>query len=148
MSDIWLLAKLESAHIANSFFDSYLDLQDMSEDIDSLNGGVLFGYSWDFLTDGVREVFKLSQELAFDEDLFAAALLAQRIIEEFKCERARIDDHVDSESGIVRAVVFCSPELDSATKQGINQEDSVFENQKFLDLITSLWSRNDLSVVI
>ena len=148
VSDIWLLAKLESAHIANSFFDSYLDLQDMSEDIDSLNGGVLFGYSWDFLTDGVREVFKLSQELAFDEDLFAAALLAQRIIEEFKCERARIDDHVDSESGIVRAVVFCSPELDSATKQGINQEDSVFENQKFLDLITSLWSRNDLSVVI
>lgn len=152
VSDIWLLAKLEPANIANSFFNSFLEKQDMTttvEDKWDLEGGVLgVGYNWDFVSESSFQILKLSQELAFDEDLFATALLAQRIIEEFKCERARIEDHVNSESGIVRAVVFCSPESSSSMKQGINQEGSVFENQKFLDLIRSFWVRNDLSVVI
>ena len=148
VSDIWLLSRLEPGNVANSFFNHFDEVQDMSEDMDNLEGGVLMSYNGDFLSDGMREVFKLSQELAFDEDLFAAALLGQRIIEEFKCERARIEDHVDSDSEIVRAVVFCNPNLESSAKQGIDQEDLLFENQKFLDLITSFWVRNDLSVVI
>lgn len=151
VTDIWLLAKLEPANIANSFFNSFFEKQDMTttvEDKWDLEGGVLgVGYNWDFVSESSFQIFKLSQELAFDEDLFATALLAQRIIEEFKCERARIEDHVNSESGIVRAIVFCSPESSSSMKQGINQEGSVFENQKFLDLIRSFWVRNDLSVV-
>ena len=148
VTDIWLLAKLEPANIANSFFNAYDEVQDMDEDMDNLEGGVLCSYNWDFLSVGMRKIVKLSQELSFDEDLFAAALLGQRIIEEFKCERARIEDHVNSESGIVRVVVFCSPNLESSAKQGVNQEDPVFKNQDFINLITSLWLRNDLSVVI
>jgi hypothetical protein len=148
VTDIWLLAKLEPANIANSFFNAYDEAQDMDEDMDNLEGGVLCSYNWDFLSVGMREIVKLSQELAFDQDLFSAALLAQRIIEEFKCERARIEDHINSESGIVRVVVFCNPNLESSAKQGIDQEDPLFENQKFLDLIRSFWVRNDLSVVI
>ena len=148
VSDIWLLSRLEPGNVANSFFNNIDEVQDMSEDMDSLEGGVLMSHNWDFLSDGIREVFKLSQEFAFDEDLFATALLGQRIIEEFKCERVRIEDHLDSESGIVRAVAFCNPNLESSAKQGIDQGDPLFENQKFLDLITSLWSRNDLSVVV
>jgi hypothetical protein len=148
VTDIWLLATLEPANIANSFFNSGYESQDMKEDSDSLEEGVLLDYNWDFLSDGIREIFKLSQDLSFNEELFAAALLGQRIIEEFKCERARIEDHVDSESGIVRAVVFCSPSLESSAKQRVNQEDSVFKYQDFMDLITLFWARNDLSVVI
>ena len=152
VTDIWLLAKLEPANIANSFFNSFFEKQDMTttvEDKWDLDGGVLgVGYNWDCVSESSFQIFKLSQELAFDEDLFATALLAQRIIEEFKCERTRIEDHADSESVIVRTVVFCSPNLESSVKQGIDQKDHLFENQKFLDLITSLWSRNDLSVVV
>ena len=152
VTDIWLLAKLEPANIANSFFNSFFEKQDMTtrvEDKGDLEGGVLgVGYNWDFVSESTFQIFKLSQEFAFDEDLFAAALLGQRIIEEFKCERVRIEDHLDSESGIVRAVAFCNPNLESSAKQGIDQGDPFFENQKFLDLITSLWSRNDLSVVV
>jgi hypothetical protein len=120
----------------------------MGEEADGLSGGVLAGCNHDFLSNGTLEIFKLSQELSFSEDLFAVALLAQRIIEEFKCERARISDHLDSLSEIVRAVIFCSPKLDSSVKQKINQDDYVFENQDLLDLITLLWTRDDLSVVI
>jgi hypothetical protein len=148
VSDIWLLGTLEPANIANSFFNSPFDVQDMGEEADGLSGGVLAGCNHDFLSNGTLEIFKLSQELSFSEDLFAVALLAQRIIEEFKCERARISDHLDSLSEIVRAVIFCSPKLDSSVKQKINQDDYVFENQDLLDLITLLWTRDDLSVVI
>jgi hypothetical protein len=148
VTDIWLLATLEPANIANSFFESKSDTQDMSVDKDSLEGGVLLEYNWDFVSDGIREIFELSQGLSFNEDLFASALLGQRIIEEFRCERARIEDHINSEFGIVRAVVFCSPKLEPSEKQRVDQRDPFFKNQDFMDLITLFWARNDLSVVI
>jgi len=148
VSDIWLLATLEPANIANSFFNSYHEAQDMGEEIGGLVGGVLAGCNLDFLSNGTLEIFKLSQELSFSEDLFAVALLAQRIIEEFKCERARISDHLDSLSEIVRAVIFSNPNLEISDKEKIDRNEAIFENQDLLELIALFWTRDNLSVVI
>jgi hypothetical protein len=147
VSDIWLLATLEPANIANSFFNSHFGVQDMGS-TDSLSGGVLAGCNHDFLSNGTLEIFKLSQELSFSEDLFAIALLAQRIIEEFKSERARISDHLDSLSEIVRAVIFSNPKLEKTATEKIDRHEAIFENKNLLELITLLWNRDDLSVVI
>lgn len=148
VSDIWLLATLEPANIANSFFNSHFGVQDMGEEADGLSGGVLAGCNHDFLSNGTLEIFKLSQELSFSEDLFAVALLAQRIIEEFKCERARISDHLDSLSEIVRAVILSNPNLEKTAKEKIDRHEAIFENKNLLELIALLWTRDDLSVVI
>ena len=147
VSDIWLLATLEPANIANSFFNSHFGVQDMGS-TDSLSGGVLADCNHDFLSNGTLEIFKLSQELSFSEDLFAVALLAQRIIEEFKCERARISDHLDSSSEIVRAVILSNPNLEKTAKEKIDRHEAIFENKNLLELIALLWTRDDLSVVI
>jgi hypothetical protein len=75
-------------------------------------------------------------------------VLAQRIIQEFKSERAISENHFHSTSEIVRAVIFSNPNLEKTTKEKIDRHEAIFENKNLLELIALLWTRDDLSVVI
>ena len=150
VTDIWLLSKLDPPNIANSMLNSFTESLDMESDFDDDIGGVLAGgfFVWSFNFEGLQAVFKLCQERSFDEEAFATMVLAQRIIQEFKSERAISENHLHSTSEIVRAVIFSNPNLEKTTKEKIDRHEAIFENKNLLELIALLWTRDDLSVVI
>lgn len=126
VADVWALSRLNPGYISHAFFNSFEEHDSIDTEPDYLSFGVLnFHYERDLIcVDGpeiatifthLREIFKLCQKFSFDDGLVGMAILAARIIQEFRDDRALLEDHLNSQHGLIRAVANLSPEINNSS---------------------------------
>jgi hypothetical protein len=82
-----------------------------------------------------------SREKLANSEAFGNLLVAFRMIDEFKCGRAQVDDEIDSESPLIRSILFWMPGLESKARENILKKGVLFPEEVGNILIQG-WTEN------
>ena len=166
VTDIWLLTELFGHEMSFYAKDHLPPVFDNEEDEWKYLNGPAFANSdinilhellffWDEkdcidpVKKSILEIYKMCERLNITSDpMKALGILSLRVIQEFKSNRANWQNHIDSKSDAIRLIVLCNPDIGKDGISQLNEMELVKENPKLVDLISSLWHSDELTVIV
>ena len=153
-ADLWLLKSLDPEFVRdNLVYEIKLietsDQITFSDELDNLHESVLNSY---FATaPGIIEYNEA--QYAWNNKFsnpfgIGALLIAIRMSEEFKVGNAKVDDHLDSDSIILRTLLYYNPDLTKEQQDALQKHGIIELHADVAEMYKSSWNQNKPTIVM